>query len=316
MKTIFIINPKAGQGRNLRPLIDSINKARNDTGADVEMYITTARGDAERFTRNYCADNGAARFIACGGDGTLGEVTNGAIESVDSQIGVLPIGTGNDFCRNFASEYNFSDIVGQIYGGTEKCDVIRYKTNLGTTERVGYCINMINIGFDCNVADMATDMKKKPFVSGPFAYFLSILVALIKKPCSDLKIEINGELRHSGRLLLSSVSNGSYCGGGIKSNPLALVNDGMIDINIIKDVSRKRFIYLLPYYMKGTHLNLKNIGKYILSEKCKSVTITPSGGRMRMCVEGEIIDAGRTEFEIIHKAVNFVLPSSKDNNSA
>ena len=132
---------------------------------------------------------------------------------------------------------------------------------------------------------------------------------LVKKKGETLKIETDGVLKHDGELLLTSIANGSYCGGGIKSNPLAKVDDGFININIIKNVSRLKFIKLLPYYMKGTVLELPGIEKIIISEKCKKVTIIPASPKFRLCIDGEIEDAGEIEFEIVHNAFDFVVPS-------
>ncbi len=308
MKTIFIINPKSGQGKRVEEFISSVKETIEKTGADAEIYITKAIGDAKTYVHDYCEDNGAARFIACGGDGTLNEVLNGAIEFPDTEIGVIPMGTGNDFCRNFKG-YAFKNIEKQIKGSTQKCDAIKYTTEYRDTKREGYCVNMFNIGFDCNVADAAAEMKRKPFVSGSMAYFLSILVTLVKKKCSDLKIELDGQEVHNGKTLLSSVANGSFCGGGIKSNPLASVSDGLININIIKNLSRMRFISLLLPYMKGTILEKRRAKNFVTSQKCKRITVTPNRGDIRICVDGEIISAGKTEFEIIHNAFNFVLPN-------
>ena len=165
---------------------------------------------------------------------------------------------------------------------------------------------MINIGFDCNVADMSTQMKKKPFVSGPMAYFLSILIAMIRKKGADFTMEIDGKPVHSGKLLLTSVANGSYCGGGIRSNPLASVCDGVANVNVIKDIKRLQFIPLLPHYMKGTILGVKNIERYLINKDCRKIVIKPHHESMRMCVDGEIIDAGETTLEVIHNAFNFV----------
>ena len=304
MKTIFVINPEAGQGKNIDNLIETINRTISKLKADAQVYITKSIGDAEKFVKNFCEKFGPARFIACGGDGTLSEVLNGAIGTKGTEIGVIPIGTGNDFCRNFDKDSGFDNIEGQIMGEAVECDAIKYSTK----EKVGYCVNMFNIGFDCNVADLTQDMKKKPFVSGSMAYFLSILITLIKKKGSDLKIEIDGKLAHNGKLLLTSLANGCYCGGGIKSNPLASIRDGLISINIIRNVTRCRFLTLLPLYMKGTFTKVSGIEKYISSLKCQNVTVTPNSGKMRICIDGEIIDAEKTQFEIVHNAFNFVLP--------
>ncbi len=311
MKTIFIINPCAGQGGDVSKLIWEINLVSEKLQSDVEIYITKSVADATDFVANYCRNFGNARFIACGGDGTLNEVLNGAIGFDGVEIGVLPMGTGNDFCRNFPKEYDFSDIYAQINGSSVKCDSIRYTTEIDGVKKTGYCVNMFNIGFDANVADMTSDIKKKPFISGSLAYLISIFVNLLKKKGAELQIEIDGEMVHNGRLLLTSIANGSYCGGGIKSNPTANVTDGLININIIENVSRMRFLTLLPYYMRGTFMSVKNIERYIKSRECKSLTVKPVSEKIRLCVDGEMMDAETIRFEIAPKSFNFVIPSAK-----
>lgn len=304
MKTVFIVNPCAGKKRDIDSFIEKIHLAADEK--DVEIYVTTAVGDATQFVRKYCNENGAARFIACGGDGTLGEVVNGAVETPGCEVGVIPMGTGNDFCRNF--DCDFSDIFGQINGKSEKCDVIRYTTTVNGVNKSGYCVNMFNIGFDCNVVDMTDTVKRNTLFRGSVAYFIAILVTLIKKKVANLKIELDGKTSHDGKLLLTSIANGCYCGGGVKSNPLAHIKDGLININIIKNVSRLRFITLLPSYMKGTVLKIKGIEKVITSVKCDKITLAPKDGNMRICIDGEITDAEKTEFSIVHNGLNFVVP--------
>jgi len=299
METVFIVNPCAGQGKGVAALVKKVNSA----GAKV--YITKAIRDAESFVRNYCQDKGPARFIACGGDGTLNEVLNGAILFEGAEIGVIPMGTGNDFCRNF--DEDFFDVDAQINSPTIKSDSIRYTTN-GVTR---YCANLFNIGFDCNVADMTSEMKRKPFISGHMAYLVSILVAIIKKKGADLKIEIDGKTVHNGPLLLTAIANGKCCGGGILSNPTAKISDGLIDTNIIYDIPRYRFITLLPRYIKGTHMQMKGIERFILNTKCKKIKITPNVSGFRICADGEVQDADITEFETVHNAFNFVLPKKR-----
>ena len=308
MKTVFIVNPKAGKKKNIDEFTEKIRVTAERIKSDVEIYKTRAVGDATAFVREFCKKHGKTRFIACGGDGTVSEVVNGIQEFDGCEVGVVPMGTGNDFCRNFDSDCNFSDIQAQINGVSEKCDIISYTTTVNGETKSGYCVNMFNIGFDCNVADLTNAIKKKSFVGGSFAYFASILINLVKKKGANLKIELDGEQKHNGKLLLTSLANGCYCGGGIKSNPLAEIKDGYININIIKNVSRLRFISLLPSYMKGTVLKRKGVEKIIVSEKCSKVTVTPINGNIRICIDGEITDAGKTEFRIIHNGIKFVIP--------
>ncbi len=303
MKTVFVINPNAGKKKNIKNLIEKINEVSLNLNSDSEVYITKRQGDAETFVRNYCEEKGAARFIACGGDGTLSEVLNGAINFEDAEIGVMPIGTGNDFCRNFKN-IDFKDIKSQFLSHTRKCDAIKY-TDKNVTR---FGVNMFNIGFDCNVADMKEKLTKKTFLKGSLAYFIAIFIILVKKKGANLKIVADGTEKHSGKLLLTSLANGSFCGGGIMSNPLADLNDGLININIVKNVSRLRFITLLPFYMNGKYIKLKNIDKIITTEKYKKIVITPLDSEMRLCTDGEISTVGETTFEIKHNAFNLVVP--------
>ena len=309
MKTVFIVNPKAGKKNNIESLTERIKAAAEKLEADVEIYKTKAVGDAAVFVREFCEKHGKARFIACGGDGTLGEVVNGAVLFDGAEVGVMPFGTGNDFVKNFDGD--FSDIESQITSESEKCDIIKYTTKTAEGERAGYCANMFNIGFDCNVVDAMESIKKRTVFSGSLAYFVGIFTTLIKKKGANLEIELDGEKVHAGKLLLTSIANGCFCGGGVKSNPLASVHDGLMNVNIIYNVSRLKFVTLLPYYMKGTHLGLRKIDKVIKNVGCKRIRITPNGGTMRLCTDGEITTAGVTEFEILHDALNFVVPKKE-----
>ena len=116
MKTIFVINPKAGTGKNLDKRKEEIIKIADKLGIDVGFYITKAVGDAEKFAKLVCEETKAnnpdeeVRIIACGGDGTVNEVLNGIIGYKNAVLGVVPIGTGNDFVRNFPKNVDFFDI--------------------------------------------------------------------------------------------------------------------------------------------------------------------------------------------------------------
>lgn len=307
MKTVFIVNPKAGKGWNVSEFSKNIQSVADSVGAEVLIYETKAVRDAERFVREYTETKGAARFIACGGDGTLSEVLNGAISCKEAEIGVVPVGTGNDFCRNF-EDCDFHNIALQMSSETRLCDAIYYETRPQGKLQTGYCINMFNVGFDCNVAAMVADMKKKPFISGSLAYVLSIFVNLIQKKGADLTVCVDGEEVHKGPLLLNSVANGCYCGGGIKGSPVANLYDGEMDINIIKNMPRLRFLRLLPHYMKGTHLGLPGIEKLIDARRCRQLTIIPNHPTFVISCDGEIVPAGETNFQIVPEAFRFVVP--------
>ena len=311
MKTIFIVNPKAGSGKRFNSIFEKIEKLAQ-IKENVGFYITKKALDAKEFVSEYCKTSGSARFIACGGDGTLSEILNGAIDYENVEIGVVPIGSGNDFCRNFESRESFFDLEKQISGKCIDCDAIKYTTLINGETKKGYCANMFNIGFDCAVADTTNAIKSKTFISGSMAYFVSIFINLVKKKVTDIEIEVDGINRGRGELLLTSIANGCYCGGGLKTNPIALINDGFININIVKNVSRLKCLTLLPKYIKGTCFDVKNIENIISTIKCSKVKIFPVDKKIRMSVDGEICDASEVEFRIEHNAFKFVVPYLTD----
>lgn len=306
MKTLFVVNPKAGQGKGLNKLYSAIHDAKIRLEYDVDVYTTTAAKDATRFVSAYCRDNPPTRFIACGGDGTAGEVLNGIIGHSECEMGVLPIGTGNDFCRNFPDAGDFNDVLAQITGKAVPCDAIRI-----TTEDAApfYCLNMINIGFDSNVAAMTATMKQKPLISGPMAYFLSIFGTLIKKKGTDLCITADGEPVHNGPLLLTSIANGKFCGGGIQSNPQASVHDGKLNVNLIHNISRTYFLRLLPSYMRGTHMNIPGIERVLSCFSCERITVAPNGPTALLSLDGEIVHRKQLTFTAAPNAFLMVVPA-------
>lgn len=317
MKTIFIINPKAGTGKNLDKRKEEITKMAAELGVEVGFYITKAVGDAEKFARLVCEETQISnpdeelRLVACGGDGTVNEVLNGIMGFSNAVLGVVPIGTGNDFVRNFPENADFMDIKSQLQGYTMKSDVIKYSGVIDGKEQTRYCINMFNIGFDCNVADLTQTLKNYPLLSGSVAYLAAIVGMLIKKKGANLKVELDGEVVENGSLLLTAVANGGFCGGGVNSAPTASINDGVMDVNVIYDITRTKFLKKFPYYSKGTHMELPDIDDFLLFRQCKEAAITPLDGNMRLCVDGEIVDAGAVKMEMMPLAVNVLVPKAK-----
>ena len=307
LKTVFIVNPKAGQKKANETFVAEILKTAKELNIEVEVLKTECVGDGARIAKECCEKYGSVRLIACGGDGTLNEVVNGAVGFPGAEVGVLPMGTGNDFCRNFQDQGRF-DIAGVLLGTAQKCDLIRFDTEVDGEVKTRYCVNMFNIGFDCEVADLTGTMKQKPFISGAFAYFISIFIALVQKKGANLKLSLDGEEAHNGPLLLSAISNGCFCGGGIKSNPLGSVQDGVIEINIIKNVTRTRLLTLLGSYMNGTFIHKKGIERFIVTRKCKTIDLEVFSENFRLSVDGEVIDGGKTTFTVAPGALSFVVP--------
>ena len=313
MRIIFVINPKAGKGKGIDKWLEKIRSTSEKTGIKADIYMTKAVGDAEAFAdligKETAGSGEEVRLIACGGDGTLNEVLNGAIKYENLTVGVVPIGTGNDFCRNFPDDGNFLDIEAQLKGRVIKCDAIRYSGLLAGEHQTRYCANMFNIGFDCNVVDLTAKLKNYPLIAGSFAYLMGVAITYIKKKGAKLRVELDGKVIEDGPLLLTAIANGGFCGGGVHSSPYASVTDGIMDVNVIYNVSRLDFLKKFPYYAKGTHMELPDIDHTIYAGTCRSAKVTPLDGTMRLCTDGEIVDAGEREFEVVPAAFNLLVPA-------
>ncbi|HVI39325.1 MAG TPA: diacylglycerol kinase family protein, partial [Anaerovoracaceae bacterium] len=224
MKHIFIMNPAAGKGKAGKVFLPKIIETAKGMGIDYEIHRTIAPGDAQHFVSSRCEARECLqemedtfRFYACGGDGTLNEVANGAYGHKNVEIAMIPAGTGNDFPRSFGDMKYFENIELQILGEAKPIDIIRYETvipNPGFSSEldsifesdpdpvVRYGINMFNIGLDCNVADKVTEIKTYPFMPGPLAYGVGIGIVLGKKEGVNLEICFDDGEIHSGDITL------------------------------------------------------------------------------------------------------------------
>ena len=310
MKTYFFINPAAGQGKGTERLAEEIRKAASDLQTECEIYFTEGVYDGQKRARKIAEElNGeAARFYACGGDGTLNEIINGAYGFENIETGCIPIGTGNDTVRCFSEAGDFRSVRAQLSGKSVPVDLIRYTGMIEGRKQTRYCINMFNVGFDCNVVELAGRLKKKPLISGSFAYLLAILGMFIKKEGIRLKLTEVEEVLADGEVLLCAVAGGNYCGGGLKTSPQSDLTDGFFDVNIIKNIKRRQFLRLFPIYVKGKHLGMAGLDHIITMKKCTHLKLTPASESFYLCADGEIRTAGEVEFEIVPAAVRFILP--------
>ena len=298
MKHIFIINPCAGQGKAVK-LITAIDAALEETEYQYSIYQTKAAGDAERFVKETCEAGEKVRFYVCGGDGSFHEAVNGAKGFPEAEIGVIPVGTGNDFVRNFGKKTDFMDILSQVEGEPMPCDVIELNGR--------YVVNMANIGFDCEVAAKASEWKKKPLISGPAAYIMGIFSEFAKPMGKRMSFRWEDGTTMTGRYLLCTIANGSFCGGGFCSSPKAALNDGLMDVGIVKMIPRRKFVGILPKYKTGTYLETKLGKEKVLYEKYRKLELAVAEPT-HICVDGEISKFTYLKAEMVPQAFRFIVP--------
>lgn len=311
MINYFFINPAAGQGKGIDALTENILQTAAALKMQCKIHVTTGIGDGEAKAREFAErlDGEPARFYACGGDGTLNEIINGISGFDNIAVGCLPIGTGNDTVRNFPDGGGFMNIKEQLLGKEVRVDLMEYSGFIGGRQQTRYCVNMFNIGFDCNVVELAGRLKKKPLISGSFAYLLAVLGIFIKKKGVRLRLMEGEEVLADGKVLLCAIANGKYCGGGLKTSPQSVIDDGFFDVNIVRDVTRMTFLRLFPKYMKGTHLQVPGVEKIIDIRKSVKLKLLPKDEALFLCADGEISQASAVEFQILPGELRFIVPA-------
>lgn len=325
MKNIFVLNPASGRRNHGNEILRQIRDAAERVGADFDVYFTKASGDAYRFIRETCEMRGGAagdnaptasvsadgpiRFYGCGGDGTVNELVNGAYGFDGVEVGVIPQGTGNDYIRNYGDPKVFLDIERQLLGESRYSDLIQYRAENGDEVTEGLCANMFNIGFDSHVVATTDKVKTFPLISGSMAYLASVFITLAKKKETALVVEYPDGTVYDDNVLLLSVANGCFCGGGIKGVPRSILDDGLMDVSLVRGgVSRSFFVRLFPKYQKGTHLEDPRIEGRIIYRQEPELTVTCKGNDLTLCVDGEISKQKKVTFRVIPKAIRFIVP--------
>ena len=296
----FILNPKSGRSRRNKNMESLIKKACRKREINYHIYYTTCPGDATEYVKSMVRiSQDRQRFICLGGDGTLSEIVNSAPCNPNVEFGVIPSGSGNDFIRNFTNNRKFESITAQLDGKTTPIDIIKCNDY--------YCINMINIGFDCAVVKEAERFKKKKFLSPGISYLLGVFFVLARKFGTKMKhIYDNGTVNEE-ECTLTTIANGKYCGGGFMSNPKAKLNDGLMDVCAIKKVTKTTFLSLLMAYKKGKHLDKKRAHKYLKYTQESHIKLEFESP-IPICIDGEIKGAKSVDVTTIKNGFNFVLP--------
>ncbi|MBP1558715.1 MAG: diacylglycerol kinase family lipid kinase [Oscillospiraceae bacterium] len=301
MRHIFVINPVAGKMDPAQLLTPPIKAAAADhPEEEVEIYITKEVGDACTFVRSTCeAYEKPVRFYACGGDGTLNEVVNGMVGFSQAELGLIPCGSGNDFVKNYPNR-DFFHISAQLESKAHPIDLLKVNDR--------YSINITNIGLDSDAADYMTRFKRLPLVNGKMAYNLGLVYSVCLPIGHDMKITLDdGETVLQDRYMLAVAANGQYYGGHFRCAPLAALDDGLIDICLVKKISRLRIPALLSVYENGRHVDDEKLKDIISYHKCRKMVIE-ADHPISLARDGEIDHASRIEIELLPGALNCSVP--------
>ncbi|MBQ3126127.1 MAG: hypothetical protein IJC15_03570 [Clostridia bacterium] len=296
---LFILNHRAGRAGVHEKLAAELTALCRERGEKFSLCVTDSREEAEAAVHAACADGGETRIYACGGDGTFGGVVNVAARYAGAAVGVIPIGTGNDFVRNFGGKTPFLDPAAQLDGQEIRLDLLR------CNDRV--CANMVNIGFDCEVVKEAVRLRRKKVFGEKLAYISGVLLTLIRKPGVELSAALEDETPTDHKLLLIAVANGAFCGGGFRAAPESRPDDGQMDVLMVENMTRTRFLSLVKAYHDGTYLDLKIAEKIITYRKGKQLSLKFPEVRS-VCIDGELSETDHLDIGVLPGALRFILP--------
>ena len=300
---ITIVNRAAGGGRTEKdwPLI---SQCLEKHGIIFEPHFTNRRLHASIIARNKIKE-GYSRIIVVGGDGTMNEVINGVfaqcrISTTEVMLGMISVGTGNDWARmfNIPADYEGAVLtIKQQKTFIQDAGLVSYRKNGKEWKR--YFINIAGMGFGARVVERSNRMKDKG-KSGPLLYFYNIFFSLLKYRAQDAEIAIDGKT-FDRSIFSMNVGIGKYNGGGMIQVPHAIADDGLYSITLIKKIGKLNILANMKRLYNGSITKHSKVETYM----GKSVLVD---GPIRLQIEtdGENLGHGPMSFQIIPRSVRVI----------
>jgi diacylglycerol kinase (ATP) len=294
LKTCIICNPGAG---SVDDPSSTFEQLRDEHGA-ATVRLTKDSGQATEFAHQ-AAEDGYELVVAAGGDGTLNEVINGIAAHVDRvRVGLIPLGTGNDFARTLGLPDSVEDCIDVLRAGhIRPVDLVRV-TNGG----VRYMLNVSAGGFSGTVGEKLTPEIKKSW--GPLAYLRCAAEAFPELRAYRTTIVLDGMAPLELNLYNAIVANGQFVAGGTQVAPEAKIDDGQLDLVLVPERPMGEMVMMAAQMLVGNHLT----SDAIVFRRAAKVSISSTPG-MWFNVDGELIGNESVTFEVMPRALQFVVPN-------
>lgn len=295
MKHLFIINPAAGsrnQTEDYRKKIADVCEAR---GLDYGIRVSGAPGRCCKIAREAAETGEEYRIYACGGDGTLNEVVNGAAGYDNVSVTVFSGGNGNDFARMFSDPNAFKSLERLLDAEEVTFDLIKCNED--------YSLNICSVGLDARIGHDVANYKRLPLLSGFRAYAVSTVVNVVKGIHEHYVVEVDGE-RIDGRFTLICACNGKYYGGGFCPVPTANPTDGKLEVLLIRDVSRLKVAQVVGAYKNGKYADFPDLIRYVCTDRVKILCDKPTG----INLDGEKRESTVIDMRIADEKLRFFYP--------
>ena len=290
MKTWIICNPGAGNVDDTDAL-----RAQLERFPSAEVHFTAGPGDASRLAADALA-NGCDAVVAVGGDGTLNEVINGVAPRISEiGVGLIPLGTGNDFARMLTLPTSIDDCVDVLSrGNVRPTDLVRV-----TSDQVRYFINVSAGGFSGAVGDKMTPEIKQTW--GPLAYVRCAAEALPELKAYQTEITLDNMSTSTLDVYNVVIANGRFVAGGTLIAPDAQIDDGLLDIVIVPERPAGELAMVAAQIALGQHLE----SELVVFRRAASVTVSSTPG-MWFNVDGEVVGNEPARFEVLPRVVQFL----------
>lgn len=276
----LIGNPQAGAGR--APKLWSRFARPFPDAASFRVHWTCAPGEARDLAR--AAAGRCEMVVAVGGDGTVNEVATGLIEAGghETVLGILPLGTGNDAARALGM-IDLRDAWAALEGGpTRAMDVIEVRCHTRDGGQTRYSLVYAAAGFAAEILERTTSRVKR-WAGRRGCYTIGFLRAVFGWRSPWMRIRCDGR-EYTGRYLVASVANAEWVGGGMmRLSPGARWDDGLLNVNLIPELSPWRALRSFPRLYRGTHLAVKGL-QYLTATELE-LESEPS---TRVQVDGEV----------------------------
>jgi YegS/Rv2252/BmrU family lipid kinase len=303
---MVIVNPNAGRQKGARDW-EKISILLRQYKIDFGFAFTSFKEHAIELTKAYL-EEGYKKFIVVGGDGTLNEVLNGIfrqdkIATDQFLLAVIPIGSGNDWCRMFNVPNDYEEAVRLIKQEStflQDVGLVSFFRNSVSESR--YFINVAGVGYDAIVA-FKTNKDKERGKGGAWLYFKNLLTSLVSYKFTSTEITTSGDKdRIRTRMFSLSVGVCRYNGGGMKQLPHAIPDDGMLDLTLIKKLGKFSVLKEVKNLYDGSFINHPSV-ETLVSDHFKIISDPP----VMLEADGESLGFSPFTFDIIPRSIKVVI---------
>ena len=293
MKHLFIINPAAGSRDRTGEYQQTIRRVC--AGLDYRIAVSGAPGDCRRIARQAAETGEEYRIYCCGGDGTLNEVVSGVAGYENVAVTHYAGGSGNDFIKVFSDPQAFRDLERLLECQETAFDLIRCNEH--------YALNVCSIGLDARIGTDVAGYKRLPLLHGFRAYALSTIVNVIRGITEHYVVTVGGQTL-DGQLTMICVCNGSYYGGGFHPVPSADPSDGILDVLVVRQVSRLKVAQVVGKYKAGRFAEYPELIRHYRTDRVQ----IRCDRQTPINLDGELAFADAMDIRLAGEKIRFFYP--------